>query len=250
MAQDRYARQISLKQIGRKGQERIRRSRAVVVGCGALGSSSADLLARAGVGELVLVDRDVVDLVNLHRQRYYEGDVGRPKAEALSDHIQKVNSSVKVTPLSVEFGPKNAVKIARRGDIILDGCDNMETRFVINDAAFKLGIPWVYGGAVGVEGMCALFASPKPCFRCLFRRPPRPGSLDTCAEVGIINTLPATIAAMQVTMAVRWLLGDGGTGELASFDIWDRAVQKVSFRQRKGCECCAKRRYEFLRSER
>jgi adenylyltransferase/sulfurtransferase len=188
--------------------------------------------------------------VNIHRQRYYEGDVGRPKAEALADHIRKVNSDVKVTPLSVEFGPKNAEKIARIGDLILDGCDNMETRFVINDAAFKLGIPWVYGGAVGVEGMCALFAPPKPCFRCLFRKPPKAGSLDTCSDVGIINTLPASIAAMQVTMAIRWLLGDSGVGELTSLDMWGQVVQKVSFRQRKGCECCAKRRFEFLRPER
>lgn len=246
MSSSRYARQEALDKIGKVGQRKIRKASVVIVGCGALGSSSADLLARAGVGELVLVDRDVVDLVNIHRQRYYERDIGAPKVEALARHLRGVNSEVKITTMHICFDPQNAEEIVRMGDIVLDGCDNMETRFVINDAAFKRSVPWVYGGAVGVEGLCALFVPPSPCFRCLFPSPPPPGSLDTCARVGILNTLPAAIATKEVTFVLRYILGERRSGELVSFDAWNMSITKVPFKQRKGCECCARKRYDFL----
>jgi adenylyltransferase/sulfurtransferase len=246
MASERYARQEKLKRIGKVGQRKICGSKVVIIGCGALGSSSADLLVRAGVGDVVLVDRDVVDLVNIHRQRYYEDDIGEPKAEALARHLEMVNSDADITPMSVDFNPLNAEGIVKRGDIVLDGCDNMETRYVINDAAFKNGIPWVYGGAVGTEGMCAVFVPPKPCFRCLFPNPPPVGSLETCTTIGILNTLPAAIASEQVTLIIRHILGERRAGELISFDIWSMHLQRISFRQRKGCECCTKKSYEFL----
>jgi adenylyltransferase/sulfurtransferase len=246
MSSSRYARQEALDKIGKAGQRKIRKASVVIVGCGALGSSSADLLARAGVEELVLVDRDVVDLVNIHRQRYYERDIGAPKVEALARHLRDVNSEVWITPMHVSFDARNAEEIVKKGDLVLDGCDNMETRFLINDAAFKCSVPWVYSGAVGVEGLCALFVPPSPCFRCLFPSPPPPGSLDTCARVGILNTLPASIATKEVTLALQYILGERRRGELISFDAWNLSITKVPFRQRKGCECCAMKRYDFL----
>ena len=246
MSSGRYARQEALDRIGKEGQRKIRGSSVVIVGCGALGSSSADLLARAGIGELVLVDHDVVDLVNIHRQRYYERNVGTPKVEALAEHLRGVNSEVRIKPFYTSFSPKNAEEMVKKGDIVLDGCDNMETRFVINDAAFKSSIPWVYGGAVGVEGLFALFVPPKPCFRCLFPSPPPPGSLDTCARVGILNTLPAAIATKEVTFVLQYILGERRTGQLISFNAWNMELTKVPFKQRKNCGCCGKKSYDFL----
>jgi adenylyltransferase/sulfurtransferase len=246
MDQERYIRQISLKYIGKKGQERISSASAVIIGCGGLGSNSADLLVRAGIGKVVLVDRDIVEKSDLHRQRYTVDDLGMPKPEALANHLERINPDVRIEPVCADFNPSNALDITRSGSILLDGTDNMYTRFIINDSSFNLGIPWVYGGAVGVEGMCSLFLPPGACFRCLFPVPPPEGSLDTCVRSGVLSSLVTLISSLEVTLAIQWILGKGMEGELISFNIWNRELHRVQFTRRKGCTCCSKKRYEFL----
>jgi adenylyltransferase/sulfurtransferase len=245
---DRYHRQRIVPEIGDGGQRRLGESSVLVLGVGALGCVAADLLARAGVGKLRLVDRDVVELTNLQRQTLFaEADVEQPKAEAAARRLAAVNSSVRVEPFARDFNARTCRGLLEGVDLVVDGTDNMQTRLLLNDACLERGIPWVYGGAIATNGM-VLLVRPEdgPCFRCMVPEAPAPGSLPTCDTAGILNTVPAAIAGLQVTLAIQELVGHRPPPKLYLFDVWTMDFQKLELKRRKDCKACVRREFEFL----
>lgn len=255
---DRYHRQTLLDGIGVAGQRRLLGSHAVVVGVGALGCVAADLLARAGVGRLTLIDRDVVELTNLQRQTLYtEADAreGTPKAVAAQNRLVAVNSSITIEAHVADFEHRNAERLIGAPDVIIDGTDNFETRYLINDLAVKLGVPYVYGGAVGTTGMgMVILPGTSPCLRCVFEEPPPPGSSPTCDTVGVLGPTAAITAAWQVGEAIKILTHnlDKVSTTLLEFDQWNNQRRRLdlSSMKRDDCPCCGQRRFEFLSGER
>ena len=249
---NRYRRQTVLPEIGANGQRTLSRAHAVVVGLGALGSISSDLLVRAGVGHVGLVDRDVVEIVNLQRQTLFsEADVDRPKAEAAADRLRRVNSSVKVQPIPRDLHSATVTQILAGADIVVDGTDNLDTRFLLNEAAMDLGIPFVYGGAIATYGMVFAIRVPDTaCFRCLHPKVPPPGSLPTCETAGIFNPLSAQVGAIQAGEAIRLLLGTALSGDLLLVDGWRPEIQKIHVARRADCSACARGEREYLGAKR
>ena len=245
---DRYHRQRIVSEIGEAGQRALGKSRVLVLGVGALGSLAADLLARAGVGHLRIVDRDVVELTNLQRQILYaESDVDSPKAEAAGRRLAAVNSEIVIEATAKDFNARTYADLLGGVDLVLDGTDNMATRLLLNDACLKLDIPWVYGGAIATNGMVLpVVPGGGPCFRCMVPNVPPPGSLPTCDTAGIVNTVPAAIAGLQVTLGLRQLLGNAPPPKLYVFDVWTMDFQKLDLKKRKDCPACVKHDYEFL----
>ncbi len=219
----------------------------VVVGLGAVGCASAELLARAGVGHLRLVDRDVVELGNLQRQTLYsEGDVDRPKAEAAADRLSRVNSTIDVDPMVKDVHAASVGGVLRDTDLIVDGTDNLETRYLLNEAALDARISLIYGGAVGTYGMVFAIQSPATaCFRCLNPTKPAPGSLPTCETVGILNAVSAEVGAIQAGEALRLLLGETPPGDLLVVDGWRPEIQRIHVPRKDDCPACAKGEREF-----
>ncbi len=250
-ARDRYSRQTVLPEIGPEGQAAFGRSTALVVGCGALGSVQTQLLARAGVGRLVLLDRDILELNNLQRQLLYdEAQVrdGLPKAAAAARALKAINSGIQVQARVVDLDARNAASFVADADVVLDGTDNFETRYLLNDVCVKLSKPWLYGGVLGAVGMAMpILPGRGPCLRCLFPQPPPPGSLPTCDTVGVLNTAPALVASLQVSWALRVLAGgEPPASRLVQLDPWNGQVRSVAVEREAGCPCCGQRRFEFL----
>jgi len=245
---DRYRRQTVLPEIGVKGQQALRRANAVIVGLGALGSVSSDLLVRAGVGHVRLVDRDVVELVNLQRQTLYsEADVDKPKAEAAAERLGRVNSDVRIEAIPRDVHSATAKDILRDADIVLDGTDNLETRFLLNEAAMDIGIPFVYGGAIATYGMVFSIRSPETaCFRCFNPTTPAPGSLPTCETAGIFNAVSAHVGAIQAGEALRLLVGESPSSDLLLIDGWSPEIQKIHLTRRSDCSACVRGEREYL----
>jgi adenylyltransferase/sulfurtransferase len=248
--ENRYSRQVLLPEIGPDGQRLLGRGKAVVIGCGALGTYALSFLVRAGVGQVTVVDRDVVDLSNLQRQSLFsEADVGRPKAKAAEDALRMVNSEVEIRGVVADVNYANIESLVKGSTVVLDATDNMDTRFLVNDACVKHGIPWVYAGAVGVTGMVMPVVEDGPCLRCVFRSLPQPGQLPTCDTVGIINTLPSAVAAVETTEAFKIMLGKEPIKELLVIDLWQGELQRVKVSKRKDCDCCGKRQFTYLEAK-
>jgi adenylyltransferase/sulfurtransferase len=257
---NRYQRQMLLPQIGPAGQARLAGARVLVVGCGALGSVLADQLARAGIGWMRLVDRDVVEWTNLQRQVLYdEADArrGEPKAVAAAARLRAVNSEIEIEPVVADVHPGNMEDLAglaagdRPVDLILDGTDNVETRFLINDVAVKHGIPWVYGACVGTEGRVMPVRPPATaCLRCVFPEPPGPGELPTCDTAGVLGPAAALVASLQAVAAIQLLFGglEPGAECLTTIDVWTGRYRQTSIAQAKrpDCPACGHRQFEFL----
>ncbi len=246
---DRYSRQTVLAEIGRAGQERLGASSVVVIGCGALGCAIAELLVRAGVGRVRVVDRDIVELDNLHRQLLFdERDVAArlPKAAAAADKLRAINSEVEVEAKVLDVAPHNILPLLHGVDLALDGTDNLETRYLLNDACLDRGRPWVYGGAVGTVGMTMNLMPGGPCLRCLFPEPPPPGSLPTCETRGVLNTLPAMVATCQVTEAIKILTGADVSTDLVVLDPWEGSFRRVPVQRAADCPACGCGRRDFL----
>ena len=250
----RYAKQVLFAPIGREGQIRLGNSRAVVVGVGALGTVSAGQLARAGVGHLRLVDRDFVELSNLQRQVLYdEEDAAQrlPKAIAAAAKLQVANRDVEVEPVVADLTPRNVEGLLAGADVVIDGTDNWETRFLVNDACVKLGIPWVYGGAVGSWGCTmAIVPGATPCLRCFLANPVPAGVGETCDTAGVLAAAPGVVASLQCAQALRLLTGQAATSAVIYLDVWDCAFQEIKLRRREDCPACGERRFEFLAGER
>jgi adenylyltransferase/sulfurtransferase len=251
----RYSRQVLFEGIGQEGQGRISGSSAVVVGCGALGSVSSAILVRAGVGRVRLIDRDVIEESNLQRQLLFtEEDLRslKPKAVAARDHLALANSTVSVESVVADFGPDNAVELLRGFDVIIDGTDNFEARFLINDISVRHDIPWIYGACLGAYGVCmSILPGSTACLRCLMESPPPPGSAATCDTAGIIAPIIATIASIQAAEALKLLAGreDDMQDGLFSIDIWSRRTQTVSVPRgggRRRCMTCDGLEFEYL----
>ena len=248
----RYAKQVLFRPVGKEGQERLRASRVTVVGLGALGSVLANHLARAGVGFLRLCDRDFVELDNLQRQVLYDEDDVRanlPKAAAAAAKLSRINSEVALDPRVTDVNHANAEELACDVDLVLDGTDNFETRFVLNDACVKLGRPWVYGGCVGSYGMAmAVLPGEGPCFACLLGERPAPGTSPTCDTAGVLNTAVAVVASLQANEGLKILLGkrEALAGGLQTLDLWTNTFQVVKVPRSASCEVCVGRKFRHL----
>ena len=253
---DRYSRQTLFAPLGLQGQERLRSARALVVGCGALGTHSAELLARAGIGAIRLVDRDFVEWTNLHRQGGFEESHARdrtPKAEALASWLRRINSEVEVDSHVADFNFTNALELADGTSVILDGTDNLPARFLLNDVSYRLEVPWVYAGAVGSSAHVQLFSGRKgPCLRCQLPDLPPAGTIATCDTSGVIGPAAALAGAWQAALALRAVSG-GGIEEIASqkaiFDPWTAVARVVRVERDPACPVCAKGRFEALEGE-
>jgi len=254
---DRYHRQTLLAGIGSEGQNRLGRGHAMIIGCGALGCAAADLLARAGVGRLTLVDRDTVEWTNLQRQTLFDerdAAAGAPKAEAAARRLRTVNSSIVIEPIADDLAPDNAEAIVvpePRPGVLLDCTDNFETRYLLNDAAVKHGIPLVYGGAVATGGvLMTVRPGAGPCLRCVFPDPPAPGTMPTCDSAGVLAPATAIVGALQAAEAIKILAGREEVLDpaLRSFDLWSNSRQRLDLAHasRTDCPCCGAGRYEFL----
>ena len=251
---DRYHRQTLLPQIGDAGQRRLAASRVLLVGCGALGTVIADQLVRAGVGFVRVCDRDVVELTNLQRQVLFdESDAaaGLPKAIAAAKRLGQINSAVEIDPQVVDVHGGNIERLIEGIEIVLDGTDNVETRYLVNDAAVKRGVPWVYGACVGTSGRVMGIAPGKdrPCLRCLFPDPPGAGELPTCDTAGVLGAAAGLVASLQVAEAMKILLGDrSAASELVTIDLWPLRIRTIATAgaRRADCLACGQRRFEFL----
>jgi sulfur-carrier protein adenylyltransferase/sulfurtransferase len=211
----RYARHLSLQEVGVEGQRRLKEARVLVVGAGGLGSPASLYLAAAGVGRLGVIDGDVVELSNLQRQVLHAtGAVGQPKVDSARARLEEVNPHVSVVTHPFRLTAENAMEVVAGYDLVVDGSDNFATRYLVNDAAVLSGKPWVYGAILRWEGQVSLFGAPGgPCYRCLFREPPPPGLVPGCAEAGVIGALPGAVGSLQALEAVKWILGLGRGGE-------------------------------------
>ncbi|MFQ5997630.1 MAG: ThiF family adenylyltransferase [Dehalococcoidales bacterium] len=247
---ERYSRQTLLRELGEKGQKKLGNSSIVVIGCGALGGIIATSLVRAGVGRVKLIDRDLIEYHNLHRQVLFdEEDVKNqlPKAIAAERHLKKVNSSVEVEGVVADVNYANIERLVTGTDLILDGLDNPETRFIINDASLKLKIPWVYGAAITTSGMTMnIIPGEPPCFRCLFPFPPPPGIIATCDRAGVIGVAPYVIGSLQSVEAIKILIGAKGINrDIIYVDVWEGTFHRLKVRPRQDCPAC-QGRYDFL----
>ena len=238
----RYARHLTLPEVGMEGQVLLKASSVLIVGAGGLGSPLALYLAAAGVGTLGLVDFDEVDVTNLQRQILYgTEDIGNQKLESASRRISSVNPHVKVVLHSCRLDSENALDIMEKYDVIVDGTDNFPTRYLVNDACVLLGKPNVYGSIYRWEGQVSVFARKDgPCYRCLFREPPPPGMLPSCAEAGVLGVLPGIVGSLQALEVIKIVLGkgDGLVGRLLIFDALELKWREVKLRRNPDCPVC------------
>lgn len=255
---ERYSRQTRVPGIGKAGQERISKSRVVVCGCGALGTVLANHLVRAGVGFVRIVDRDFVEISNLQRQVLFdESDVisNMPKSVAAANKLRAVNSAIEIESVVADIDRTNILDLCSDVDLILDGTDNFEVRYLINDAAVKLGKPWVFGGAVGTEGQSmTIIPGETPCLRCVFEASPGPGEVGTCETAGVLGPAVAIVASYQAAEAIKILAGKKDTinKELVTFDLWintNRRIKIARLLEKRNCPCCKQQNFEWLEGE-
>ena len=231
---ERYSRQILFNGIGEEGQRRLRQSRVLIVGCGALGSAQAESLARAGVGRLRIADRDFVEASNLQRQTMFtERDASEriPKAVAAANHIGEINQDIAVEPEIVDVNHSNIERLIKDCDVVLDGTDNFATRYLINDACVKHDINWIYGAAVGSYGVTMTVQPHQtPCLRCVFEEAPPAASAPTCDTAGVIMPIISVVAAVQVAEALKLLTGQDESlhRALMQFDVWRNEWRKIN----------------------
>lgn len=250
---NRYARQMCFGPIGPQGQQRLNAAAVTLIGCGALGSHLAEMMTRAGVGRLTIVDRDYIELNNLQRQILFdETDIAQnlPKAEAAARKLRRINSSVEINPIIADANHESIEYFIENADLILDGTDNLQVRFLINDVALKHNIPWIYGACLAAAGMALVVMPPgRPCLRCLFDAPPDPGQLETCETAGIISPIVATVAAFQAAQALKILTGnlDALNRNFITFDLWENRYHQMSLANLdQGCPACRDHNFEFL----
>lgn len=251
MQTGRYHRQEIFYPIGREGQEKICSSRVCIIGIGALGTSIANILARAGVGYLRLIDRDIVEYTNLQRQVLFtEKDVADmvPKAEAAKAHLTEINSEIEIEAVVADVNPYNIEKLISDVDLVIDGLDNLETRYLINEACQKHQIPWIYGGAVSSGGMSMNILPGKgPCLRCLFGEMPKDGIHETCDTIGVLGSITNIIGSYEASEALKILIGsDAVSGNLMALDIWDNSADFVEVKTDPDCPVCGRHEYEQL----
>ena len=250
---DRYSRQVVFPGVGPEGQAKLRTARVTLVGCGALGTVIANVLARAGVGALRIVDRDYVELSNLQRQVLFdEADAraGTPKAVAAAAALARVNSEVAIEPVVEDFGPANAERLVADADLVLDGTDNFETRYVVNDACVKLGKRWVYAAAIASYGVVMpIVPGDTPCLRCVFPDPASAAGVDTCDTAGVLGPTPGVIANIAAAEGLKLLVGarEQLSEGLLWIDLWYNSFQRTPVTAPEpDCPACGRRDFPFL----
>lgn len=246
----RYGRHLVLDEVGIEGQRRLKNARVLLVGAGGLGSPAAMYLAAAGVGTLGLVDFDRVDVTNLQRQVIHgTRDIGRPKLDSASDRIRDLNPNVHVEQFDTALTSENALGIARSFDVIVDGTDNFPTRYLVNDTCVILGKPNAFGSVLRFEGQASVFATENgPCYRCLFREPPPPGLVPSCAEAGVLGVLPGLVGTIQATETIKLILGKGVPliGRLLLIDALTMNFRTIELRRDPECPACGTREINEL----
>ncbi len=252
----RYSRQESFAGLGPQGQARLRAARVLVVGCGALGSALCETLVRAGVGALTLVDRDVVEESNLQRQTLFDEDDARrglPKAVAAEARLRRLNSDVQVSGLVLDVAADNVGELVDGRTLVLDGSDNFELRFALNEACLRAGVPWIYGACVGSYGLALLVRPGRtPCLRCLLGERPAPGSLATCDTAGVIAPIVQVVAGVQGAEALKLLAGreEALLPGLFTVDLWSGEFDVLDLRGRApSCPACTQARYDYLAAD-
>lgn len=248
----RYQRQITLPQIGKEGQRIIQDSSILIVGCGALGTHTANALVRGGVGEVTIVDRDYLEITNLHRLGLLdEKDLSKPKALAVKGKLSRINSEVNIFAQATDVNSSNVEKFIQGKDLVCDCTDNLLTRYLINDACIKHRLPWIYAAVIGTTGMTMeVLPEQGPCLRCLYPNQPPPGSLPTCETAGVVNTIPQVISALQVNGAYKILLGEVNLPvELTTYDIWTNRMDNTEIKRNEKCICCSDGNYQYLEAE-
>jgi molybdopterin-synthase adenylyltransferase len=248
---ERYSRQMLFQPIGKEGQLKLLSSRAIIVGMGALGTVIANHLVRSGVGYIRFIDRDFVELSNLQRQTLYTEDDAKqqlPKVVAAQNTLTNINSTVTLEPIIADINMNNAEDLLKGFDVIVDGTDNFMTRYLINDVAVKLQIPWVYGGAVSSRGMFATIIPGKtPCYRCLFPELPT-GLGENCDTIGVLSPITDIIGSYEAMEAIKLLVGAPTNPNLEQLDIWDNSFLQmdISNGRNPNCPTCVQHRFEFL----
>ncbi len=253
MSDPRFDRQVRFKELGAAGQARLEAASAVVVGCGALGGSIAMQLTRSGLGRLTLVDRDIVELSNLPRQVLFsEAHLGAPKALSARDELARIGGPTKLEAHAEHLDSDNIAELARGADIVLDGTDNLATRYLVNDFCVERDVPWVYGGVVGAAGLVMpITPGISACLRCVFPEPPPPGSLPTCDTAGVILPAVAAIASLQCAAALRILSTPRERWpqlecRLIELDVWHLDARSIHAARDPQCPCCGAREFEHL----
>ncbi|HWY87658.1 MAG TPA: ThiF family adenylyltransferase [Gemmataceae bacterium] len=255
---ERYSRQMRFYGIAEAGQRKLVDAHVTLCGCGALGTVVANALVRAGVGHLRLVDRDFIETHNLQRQVLFdEHDVAEnlPKAEAAARKLGAINSQVYVEPVVTDIDRTNIVELCQDADLILDGTDNFEVRYLINDVAVKLNKPWVYGGSIGSHGQSmTILPGLTPCLRCVFEAAPAAGEAGTCETAGVLSPIVNIVASFQVAEALKILTGhlDKVSRELIYVDVWENTLRRIKIAPLLGkvdCPCCQRRRFEWLEGD-
>ena len=254
----RYSRQMLFEPVGEEGQRKLLDARVVVVGCGALGTVLANTLARAGVGYLRIVDRDFIELNNLQRQVLFDEDdiaANLPKAEAAKRKLQRMNSQIEIEAVIRDVNHRNVEELCDGTDLILDGTDNFETRFLINDLAVKSHRPWVYGACIGATGLSMpILPNDTPCLKCVFEAAPPPEMNPTCDTAGVLGPVVNMVASHQALEAMKILMGrfDALNRRLLNFDAWSGRVTQLNVQkayQLGDCSCCKKREFPYLDGE-
>lgn len=266
MGEPRYHRQMIFPGLGREGQSRLSAATVVVVGCGATGSHLSELLARAGVGRLRIIDRDFVELTNLQRQTLFdEQDIAEnlPKAVAAARKLQRINSSIAIEVIVTDVGPGNILDLLKDATVVLDGTDNFSTRYLLNDACLRLGIPWVYTGVIASYGMSATFIpdgaverlpgqrSATGCLRCLLGEMPPPGSTATCDTAGVVGPAVALLTGVSAGEALKLIVGTGKLNPgLIHMDLWEHVYELFGAAPRRSdCPACGLHHFEFLNAK-
>ena len=239
----RYGRHLIMPEVGVEGQEKINAAKVLLIGAGGLGSPSALYLAASGVGQMTIIDPDVVDLSNLQRQIIHDtNSVGVPKVESAKKRIAEVNPNVRVTAIMDTINNSNVRQLVREHDIIVDGTDNFETRYMVNDACIFEKKLNVYGSIFRFDGQCTVFGAPDgPCYRCLYPEAPPPGMVPSCAEGGVLGILPGIIGVMQATEAIKIIIGKGKplVGRLLLYDALEMKFRELKIRKDPSCPVCS-----------
>ncbi len=255
----RYIRQQRYPPIGEDGQRKLAASRALVVGCGALGTVIANTLVRGGVGFTRIVDRDFVELSNLQRQVLFDEDdiaADLPKAVAAANKLRRINSQVEIESIVADVTPSNVLELVRDVQVIVDGTDNFETRYLLNDVSVHENIPWVYGGCIGAEGQSmTILPGETPCLRCLMTDPPPPGSTPTCDTAGVLAPIVNVVASIEAIEAMKILSGNRSaiSRSLTVIDLWENRLRLINMnklRDEVDCDCCKDRKFLWLSGQR
>ncbi len=255
---ERYSRQILSQHMGEECQKVLMDSYAVVVGCGALGTVSSSYLTRAGIGRLRIIDRDFIEESNLQRQILFdENDIieNLPKAIAAQRKLQQINTGTTIEGIVTDVNYANIEELTKDADIIIDGTDNFETRFLINDFCIKNNIPWIYGACIGSRGLTMnIIPSKTPCLRCVFETMPQMGTFPTCDTAGVIGPIAGIIGSIQATEAIKILTGkyESANKTLIEIDVWDTKVKQIDVSDLKSlndCPTCKLHTYKFLKAD-